>query len=138
MQKEHFRVGIIGCGRMADTIEDEQIERRRTHPYRGGLVLPYSHAAGYTALQETEMVAACDVDAARLQVFVERWQIPAAYKRLSRHDCSGKSRYRQCRDAPGTARRAADICRRKWCSWGLRRETPVHVVGGDRCDRCRF
>ena len=50
MQKEHFRVGIIGCGRMADTIEDEQIERRRTHPYRGGLVLPYSHAAGYTAL----------------------------------------------------------------------------------------
>jgi predicted dehydrogenase len=79
MQKEHFRVGIIGCGRMADTIEDEQIERRRTHPYRGGLVLPYSHAAGFAAVQETEMVAACDVDAARLQAFVERWQIPAAY-----------------------------------------------------------
>jgi len=51
-----FRVGIIGCGRMADTIEDEQISRRKTHSYRGGLVLPYSHAAGYTAVKETEIV----------------------------------------------------------------------------------
>lgn len=42
-----FRVGVIGCGRMANTIEDEQIARRKERPYRGGLVLPYSHAAGY-------------------------------------------------------------------------------------------
>ena len=40
-----FRVGIIGCGRMADTIEDEQLKIRKNQPYRGGLVLPYAHAA---------------------------------------------------------------------------------------------
>ena len=70
-----FRVGIIGCGRMADTIEDEQIKKRKERPYRGGLALPYSHAAGYAAVQETEVVAACDVDAKRLQAFVDRWKV---------------------------------------------------------------
>lgn len=70
-----FRVGIIGCGRMADTIEDEQLERRKKQPYRGGLVLPYAHAAGYAAVEETEVVAACDIDATRLRAFVDRWKV---------------------------------------------------------------
>ena len=70
-----YHVGIIGCGRMADTIEDEQLARRQERPYRGGLMLPYSHAAGYAAVDETEVVAACDVDAARLQAFAERWPV---------------------------------------------------------------
>ena len=72
-----FRVGIIGCGRMANTIEDEQIARRRERPNRSGLELPYSHAAGYAAVEETQVVAACDIDAARLQAFVERWNVRA-------------------------------------------------------------
>ncbi|MBC8233476.1 hypothetical protein H8E77_28335, partial [bacterium] len=54
--KTVFRVGIIGCGRMSSTIEDEV-----QGPRRGGLVLPYSHAAAYAIIEETEMVAACDV-----------------------------------------------------------------------------
>ncbi|MEE3258148.1 MAG: Gfo/Idh/MocA family oxidoreductase [Candidatus Latescibacterota bacterium] len=70
-----YRVGIIGCGRMADTIEDEQLARRKERPYRGGLMLPYSHAAGYAAVDETEVVAACDVDAVRLQAFAKRWNV---------------------------------------------------------------
>jgi predicted dehydrogenase len=74
-----FRVGIIGCGRMANTIEDEQIARRKQRPYRGGLVLPYSHAAGYAAIEETEVVAACDIDAGRLNAFAERWNVSACY-----------------------------------------------------------
>ena len=74
-----FRVGVIGCGRMASTIEDEQIKRRKQRPYRGGLALPYSHAAGYAAVDETEMVAACDIHEGRLAHFVERWNVPAAY-----------------------------------------------------------
>ena len=37
-----FRVGIIGCGRMASTIEDEVQGLQR-----GGLILPYCHAGGY-------------------------------------------------------------------------------------------
>ena len=77
--KRVFRVGIIGCGRMANTIEDEQIERRKQRPYRGGLVLPYSHAAGYAAVEETQIVAACDIHAERLEAFVERWNVPSRY-----------------------------------------------------------
>ena len=74
-----FRVGVIGCGRMADTIEDEQITRRQQRPYRGGLALPYSHAAGYTAIDETQIVAACDIDPERLDAFASRWQVPNTY-----------------------------------------------------------
>ena len=74
-----FRVGIIGCGRMANTIEDEQITRREARPYRGGLVLPYSHAASYSVVEETEVVAACDIDEGKLNAFAERWDISACY-----------------------------------------------------------
>ena len=78
-KKAVFRVGVIGCGRMASTIEDEQIARRKERPYRGGLVLPYSHAAGYAAVEETEIVAACDIHSGRLKAFMERWNVPKGY-----------------------------------------------------------
>lgn len=74
-----FRVGVIGCGRMASTIDDEQIARRKERPYRGGLVLPYSHAAGYAVVEETEIVAACDIHEGRLKAFIERWNVPKGY-----------------------------------------------------------
>ena len=69
-----YEVGIIGCGRMSSTIEDEI-----QGPRRGGLVLPYSPAAGYHAVAETEMVAACDVVEEKLQAFQERWGVPRGY-----------------------------------------------------------
>ena len=69
-----FRVGVIGCGRMASTIEDEV-----QGPRRGGLVLPYCHAGGYAVVEETEMVAACDVVEDKLQTFQERWNVPRGY-----------------------------------------------------------
>ncbi len=69
-----FRVGIIGCGRMASTIEDEV-----QGPRHDGLVLPYCHAGGYQAVAETEMVAACDVVPEKLQAFQERWNVPRGY-----------------------------------------------------------
>lgn len=78
-KKAVFRVGVIGCGRMASTIEDEQIARRKERPYRGGLVLPYSHAAGYAVVEETEIVAACDIHSGRLNAFMERWNVPKGY-----------------------------------------------------------
>jgi hypothetical protein len=56
-----YRVGIIGCGRMASTIDDEH-----QGPRRSGLVPPHAHAGGYARVEETEMVAACDVDTAKL------------------------------------------------------------------------
>jgi predicted dehydrogenase len=72
--KKVFRVGVIGCGRMASTIEDEV-----QGPRRGGLVLPYSHAAAYAIVEETTIVAACDVDKGRLKNFMERWNVPNGY-----------------------------------------------------------
>ena len=69
-----FRVGIIGCGRMASTIEDEVQGLQR-----GGLILPYCHAGGYVEVEETEMVAACDIAEDKLNAFTERWNVPRGY-----------------------------------------------------------
>ena len=69
-----FRVGIIGCGRMASTIEDEVQGLQR-----GGLILPYCHAGGYIEVEETEMVAACDIAKDKLNAFTERWNVPRGY-----------------------------------------------------------
>jgi predicted dehydrogenase len=43
------------------------------------LALPYSHAAGYAVVEETEIVAACDIHEGRLKAFVERWNVPRGY-----------------------------------------------------------
>ena len=51
-----YKVCLIGCGRMGATIDDEV--RDRPHSY---LWLPYSHAAGYVAVESTELVAVSDV-----------------------------------------------------------------------------
>ncbi|MCZ6634226.1 MAG: Gfo/Idh/MocA family oxidoreductase [bacterium] len=69
-----LKVGIIGCGRMASTIEDE-VQGRRL----GGLIVPYCHAGGYQVVEETEMVAACDIDTEKLKAFQDRWDVPRGY-----------------------------------------------------------
>ena len=74
-----FRVGIIGCGRMASTIEDEVQGLQR-----GGLILPYCHAGGYIEVEETEMVAACDIAKDKLNAFMERWNVPQGYNDFRR------------------------------------------------------
>ena len=70
-----YRVGIIGCGRIASTIDDEL-----QGPRRGGIVLPLAHAGGYACVEETEIVAACDVVEQKLATFCERWNVPRAYR----------------------------------------------------------
>ncbi len=70
-----LKVGMIGCGRIAGTIDDE-----RTLQWRGGVVLPLAHAGGYAqATDVTELVAACDVDEAKLAEFRRRWNVPRGY-----------------------------------------------------------
>jgi predicted dehydrogenase len=68
-----FRVGVIGTGRIASTIQDE-IE---TGP--NSYLLPYSHAGAYAANSETVIVAAADTNNQRLAEFAERWQVPSTY-----------------------------------------------------------
>ena len=70
-----YRVGIIGCGRMACTIDDEVVGKLD----KSGMLLPYCHAGGYLDYPETEMVAACDIDPERLRNAQERWHIPRGY-----------------------------------------------------------
>jgi predicted dehydrogenase len=68
-----YRVGIIGAGRIASTIQDE-IE---TGPF--SFLLPYSHAGAYAAHPATEVVAVADVDAGRREAFGERWSVGSRY-----------------------------------------------------------
>ena len=51
-----YRAGLIGCGRMGATIDDEVTGR--PHNKRP---LPYSHAAAVAACDRTELVAVADV-----------------------------------------------------------------------------
>lgn len=67
-----YRVAVIGCGRIAGSIDDEV----RGMP---GITFPYSHAGTYQACDRTMLVAASDVIEDKLQEFCRRWEIPQAY-----------------------------------------------------------
>lgn len=62
-----YRVGIIGCGRIASTMEDESD------------VHPISIAGAFEALPNTQIVAACNRGAEKLHAFGERWGVDALY-----------------------------------------------------------
>ena len=66
MPEPRYRVGIIGTGRIASTIQDEV----ETSPF--SFLLPYSHAGAYRAHPATEIVAAADLNAERREAFGER------------------------------------------------------------------
>ena len=70
--RRKYRVGVIGCGRMGSTIDDEVVD----HP---AVQLPYSHAAAYCEIPEVELVAAADVNAAALTAFGDRWGVTRLY-----------------------------------------------------------
>ena len=67
-----YRACIVGCGRMGGTIDEEV----RASPHGA---LPYSHAAGYTAFERTDLVAAADVVEDKAQYVCNKWDIPKYY-----------------------------------------------------------
>ena len=67
-----YRAAVVGCGRIGSTIDDE-IDRWSS------LGLPFSHAARYAATPETELVAGCDADGGKSEVFRQRWGTTTAY-----------------------------------------------------------
>lgn len=73
MTHTHYRVGIIGAGRIASTIQDE-IE---TAPF--SFLLPYSHAGAYAAHPATETIAVADPNTERREAFGERWGVARRY-----------------------------------------------------------
>lgn len=67
-----MKAAIIGCGRMAGTIDDEV----RDHP---GMLFPYGHAGAYLLAPDVELVAAADPDTARREAFCDRFGIRARF-----------------------------------------------------------
>ncbi len=63
---------IVGAGRMGGTIDDEM----HVYPHFVG---PYSHAAGYAAVPEVDLVAFADTDEAKVKRLQERYQVPRGY-----------------------------------------------------------
>ncbi len=63
-----YRAGLVGCGRMGATIDDEVKDRPNSHLY-----LPYSHAAALVACARTELVAVCDPVVEKARAAQERY-----------------------------------------------------------------
>jgi predicted dehydrogenase len=62
-----YRIGIVGCGRIASTMEDQSD------------VHPVTIAGAFAALPNAQIVAACNRGAAALHAFGERWGVGALY-----------------------------------------------------------
>jgi scyllo-inositol 2-dehydrogenase (NAD+) len=65
---QKFRACLIGCGRMGATIDDESPSD-----------LPFSHAAGYTAVDEVELVAVSDVIPEKVEAIRKRYNAQNGY-----------------------------------------------------------
>lgn len=68
-----YRAGVIGCGRMAGTIDDEI-----TYPHND-FILPYGHANGYAAVDGVELVAAADTVEEKLASWCDRFGVAGRY-----------------------------------------------------------
>lgn len=63
-----YKVGIIGCGRIASEFEDDP---SREHPC--------THAGAYSAVPQTEVACASDTDKAKLEKFAKKWRVRKLY-----------------------------------------------------------
>ena len=98
-----YRVGIMGCGRIASTMEDESD------------VHPISIAGAFDTLPNTELVAGCNRGAEKLHAFGKRWDVDALYhdyrEMLAKEDLDIVCR----RHAPTAAPGDGDCLRRGRC-----------------------
>ena len=74
-----YRVAIIGTGRMSGPIEDDDPGVERLAATNRDFVLPYGHVQSYAAVEETEVVAAADIDRDRVEAWCARYGVPNAY-----------------------------------------------------------
>ena len=70
-----YRVGLVGCGRMGTTIDDEVRDRPNAK-----LFLPYSHAAAVVACERTDLVAVSDPVADKAETARSRFGAQTAYE----------------------------------------------------------
>ncbi len=74
MSDRIYRIGVIGCGRIASTIDDE-IDFSNYQITRA----PMCHAGAYAEVPRTEIVAAAEVFEKKLQDFGQRWGVTHLY-----------------------------------------------------------
>ncbi len=60
-----YRVGVIGCGRIASLLEEDPLREK-----------PATHAGAYAAVGRTVITAACDTNRQRLERFRDKWRVP--------------------------------------------------------------
>ena len=65
-----YRAGVIGCSRMGGFIDNEVVGYSR-------IALPYSHAAGYTTCDRTDLVACADLRTDVMDEFGKLHGVPA-------------------------------------------------------------
>jgi len=63
-----YKVGIIGCGRIASEFEDDP---SREHPC--------THAGAYSTISRTEIVCASDISGSKLGKFSKKWGVRRVY-----------------------------------------------------------
>jgi len=66
-----FRAGIVGCGRIGSEFDDD--------PKRKQVA---THAGAYRAVDDVELVAACDLNKEKLEKCGNRWHISSLYQDL--------------------------------------------------------
>jgi len=72
-QEVVYRVGIIGCGRIAGFIQDD------VKGAPGFMFFPYGHIQAYRCVPSTKVVAVAELDESKLQAFAKRWEIKKTY-----------------------------------------------------------
>ena len=66
--KQTYRGAVVGCGRMGSTIDDEHIGMPH-YPW------PWAHAPAMIEARGVDLIAASDVDQAKLDDFKRRWGV---------------------------------------------------------------
>jgi len=64
-----YRVGIIGCGRIASILEEDPLREK-----------PCTHAGAFAAHAKTKIVAGCDIEPERLKTFGAKWGVKRLYE----------------------------------------------------------
>jgi len=64
-----YKVGIIGCGRIASILEDDPLRQK-----------PCTHAGAFQLHPKTEIISASDINKERLAAFGKRWDVKRLYK----------------------------------------------------------
>lgn len=64
-----FKAGIVGCGRIGSEFDDDPKRK-----------MVSTHAGAYSAVDEVELVAACDFSKEKLEKCGKRWHIPSLYE----------------------------------------------------------